>query len=248
MALTYEYAGLKLLDDSSYWIHEDAGHSHMVVQIMAVQTTKTFRDFKPFPVGTLNIGRINRTILDLTNSNLNCSIDVCGATYEWAHLATNVDTRIWGDAFSEFDEYYDVETIADFIGIESAFINPSFRGAGFFREAIKGLAVNLGFSHASAFVLIANPWLASDKTPDSKDDEYCRDLTRLTTYYKKLGFRYLCETESCSMMGLIGGITNKSWESIWLSGQSKTITLDSRPIHHLPITLDSYKESHQTNT
>lgn len=236
MPHTFCFAGLRSSPATTWLLHEHSGHLEVEFQILAAEIDEDQMTSDPIPVGTISIGRISHYVLTMTKGALSDAIDITSGTYGWASVVTDdEELRVWDKAFPEYGCASDM--IYDYIGIERVFIDPRFRGHGFFKEALKGIAAILGFADYSAFVLVANPWAASQKSIEKNGIRaFKRDLKSLTNYYKSIGFRHLAMTNGCQILGFTGMHTNKQWDAIWLEDQSSDVLLDSFNSDELMIT------------
>ena len=119
-----------------------------------------------------------------------------------------------------------LDSIDDFIGIESIYIDPQFRSKGIVGQALKSMASVTGFGAGSMMVLMANPWNHLDREPGNPEDpEYQNDMAKLMSCYLKMGFREVSWVDRTVFMALSADYKNKAWERLWTENTAKTVKL-----------------------
>ena len=178
-----------------------------------------------FSVGTIEVTRISDYVLSLAQRSRETVLDLTSGTYLWGRYTEEDCEAFWDMQFPESGGGM-LDSIRDFIGIESVYIDPQFRGKGLMGQALKSMASVIGFGPGSMLLLMANPWMHSNqKNNDVDNPEYQRDMSTLVSSYQKVGFRELCWDGQAVFMALSADYKNKAWERLWTKNTAKPVKL-----------------------
>lgn len=213
----YVYAGVQMTNPSSHHTYDDHGGVETTFSILVDEVTGKYKDpiGNPFSVGTINIYRINDTVLEQLGSCRERAIDETARAYEWGRFIIQPDDdspTCWEKAY---DDNLVLPLISDFICIDSAYIDVQFRSKRLFIHALVSISALIGFGSNSAMILLAQPWSHLGLTSNIKDPRYSKDLGSLVKYYESIGFSRLAQLDGSVAMSLSGMYNNKAWDKAW---------------------------------